>query len=76
MAAETHKPSMQPNFIVTTWSYFWFIMILLVVHTLYNMELRWLFQNVPSRLLKYLSSRGKVEIDFNAKGKYYKLEQF
>ena len=38
------------------------------------MELHWLFQNVPSRLLKYLSSKGKIEKTLNAKSKYYKLE--
>ena len=38
------------------------------------MELHWLFRNVPSRLLKYLSSKGKIERTLNAKRKYYKLE--
>lgn len=38
------------------------------------MELHWLFQNVPSRLLKYLSSKGKIERTLNAKSKYYNLE--
>ena len=55
-------------------TFFWLILILLVVHTLYNMELHWLFRNVPSRLLKYLSSKGKIERTLNTKSKYYKLE--